>query len=167
MNFGHFGISRRTATMAAALVGVVSLAIGAHAALNKRSLDAAHAIATEQNSDVALKTSRLALIIGNGNYPDAAAPLAQPINDARGLSAALRGEGFEVDVIEDATRDDMRRAVDRLKARIKPDTVVMLFFGGYGVQVGRESYMIPVEAAIWKEADVRRDGLSIESVLDV
>jgi uncharacterized caspase-like protein len=43
----------------------------------------------------------------------------------------------------------------------------MLFFGGYGVQVGRESYMIPVDAAIWKEADVRRDGLSIEQVLDV
>jgi len=166
MSFRQFSISRRTATMAAALVGVVSLAIGAHAALNKRSLDAAHAIATEQNSDAALKTSRLALIIGNGNYPDAAAPLAQPINDARGLSAALRGEGFEVDVIEDATRDDMRRAVDRLKARIKPDTVVMLFFGGYGVQVGRESYMIPVDAAIWKEADVRRDGLSVDAVLD-
>ena len=166
MNFGHFSISRRTATMAAALVGVVSLAIGAHAALNKRSLDAAHAIATEQNSDVALKSSRLALIIGNGNYPDAAAPLAQPINDARGLSTALRGDGFDVDVVEDATKDDMRRAVERLKARIKPDTVVMLFFGGYGVQVGRESYMIPVDAAIWKEADVRRDGLSVDAVLD-
>jgi uncharacterized caspase-like protein len=166
MNFGHIRISRRTATMAAALVGVVSLAIGAHAALNKRSLDAAHAIATEQSGDVAPKGSRLALIIGNGNYPDAAAPLAQPINDARDLSSALRGDGFEVDVVEDATRDDMKRAVDRLKARIKPDTVVMLFFGGYGVQVGRESYMIPVDAAIWKEADVRRDGLSVDAVLE-
>jgi uncharacterized caspase-like protein len=45
--------------------------------------------------------------------------------------------------------------------------VVMLFFGGYGVQVGRESYMIPVDAAIWTESDVRHEGLSIESVLDV
>jgi uncharacterized caspase-like protein len=27
--------------------------------------------------------------------------------------------------------------------------------------------MIPVDAAIWKEADVRRDGLSVETVLDV
>lgn len=43
----------------------------------------------------------------------------------------------------------------------------MLFFGGYGVQAGRESYMIPVDAAIWKERDVRRQGVSIESVLDV
>jgi uncharacterized caspase-like protein len=159
-------ISRRSVTVAAALVGLVSLAIGAHAALNKRSLDAAKAIATEQNSDVATKASRVALVIGNGHYPDASAPLAQPINDARGLTASLRGKGFDVDVVEDATKDDMARAIGRLKAKIKPDTVVMLFFGGYGVQVGRESFMIPVDAAIWKEADVRRDGVSIESVLD-
>ena len=28
----------------------------------------------------------------------------------------------------------MHRAIGRLKAKIKPDTVVMLFFGGYGVR---------------------------------
>jgi uncharacterized caspase-like protein len=60
----------------------------------------------------------------------------------------------------------MTRAIARLKSRIKPDSVVMLFFGGYGVQAGSESYMIPVDATIWKEADVRRDGVSVESVLD-
>jgi uncharacterized caspase-like protein len=166
MDVRQLRISRRSVTVAAALVGLVSLAIGAHAALNKRSLDAAKAIATEQNSDVGARASRVALVIGNGHYPDASAPLAQPINDARGLTAALRGKGFDVDVVEDATKDDMARAIGRLKARIKPDTVVMLFFGGYGVQVGRESFMIPVDAAIWKEADVRRDGVSIESVLE-
>jgi uncharacterized caspase-like protein len=167
MDVRQLRISRRSVTVAAALVGLVSLAIGAHAALNKRSLDAAKAIATEQNSDVGAKASRVALVIGNGHYPDASAPLAQPINDARGLTAALRGKGFDVDVVEDATKDDMARAIGRLKARINPDTVVMLFFGGYGVQVGRESYMIPVDAAIWKESDVRRQGVSIEAVLDV
>src|SRR5712672_2092003 len=166
MDVRQLRISRRSVTVAAALVGLVSLAIGAHAALNKRSLDSAKAIATEQNSDVVTKASRVALVIGNGHYPDASAPLAQPINDARGLTAALRGQGFDVDVVEDATRDDMARAIDRLKAKIKPDTVALLFFGGYGVQVGRESFMIPVDAAIWKDADVRRDGVSIEQALD-
>jgi uncharacterized caspase-like protein len=159
-------ISRRSVAIVTALVGMVSLAIGAHAALNKRSLDVAKAIATEQSSDATNRASHLALVIGNGHYPDASAPLVQPINDARGLTAALRGNGFDVDVVEDATRDDMHRALDRLKAKIKPDSVVMLFFGGYGVQVGRESFMIPVDAAIWKESDVRRDGLSVEQVLD-
>jgi uncharacterized caspase-like protein len=167
MNLGQLRISRRTVTIAVAFAGLVSLAIGAHAALNKRSLDVAKAIGTEQTGSIGGSANRVALVIGNGHYPDASAPLVQPINDARGLTAALRAKGFDVDVVEDATKDDMARAIVRLKARIKPDTVAMLFFGGYGVQVGRESFMIPVDAAIWKESDVRRQGVSIEAVLDV
>ena len=167
MTFRHFRISRRTIAMAAALAGTVSLAIGAHAALSLRALDAAKAVSTEQSVDAARRASRLALVIGNGHYPDAGEPLTQPINDARALTTALRRDGFDVDVVEDASRDDMARAIARLKSKIKRDSVVMLFFGGYGVQVGRESYMVPVDAVIWKEADVRRDGLSIESVLEV
>jgi uncharacterized caspase-like protein len=160
------GISRRSLAIAAALVGTVSLAIGAHAALNKRALDAAKATVTEQADGGPTRPSRIALVIGNGRYPDANAPLTQPVNDARAVSAALRHEGFDVDVIEDATHDDMNRAVARLKSKVRADSVVMLFFGGYGIQVGRESYMIPVDAVIWKEADVRRDGVSVEAVLD-
>jgi uncharacterized caspase-like protein len=166
MNVTQFSVSRRSIAVATALVGMVSLAIGAHAAFNKRALDTARTVATEQGAE-AKGASRIALVIGNGHYPDANAPLTQPINDARALTVALRGNGFDVDVVEDAGRDDMNRAIDRLKSRIKPDSVVMLFFGGYGVQVGRESYMIPVDAAIWREADVRRQGFSVESVLDV
>jgi uncharacterized caspase-like protein len=167
MNVTQLRISPRSITIAATLVGMVSLAIGAHAALNMRALDAAKAIAAEQTAETANKASKIALVIGNGRYPDASAPLAQPINDARGLTAALRSDGFDVDVVEDASRDDMTRAISRLKSKIKPGSVVMLFFGGYGVQAGRESYMIPVDATIWKESDVRRNGISIESVLEM
>ena len=166
MNVRQLGISRRSVALVAGLLGMVSLAIGAHAALNKRALDAAKAIGTEQAGDVAGKPARLALIIGNGNYPDASAPLAQPINDARALTATLRRSGFDVDVVEDASKDDMHRAVERLKSRINRDAVVMLFFGGYGVQAGRESFMVPVDARIWKESDVKREGISVESVLE-
>jgi uncharacterized caspase-like protein len=166
MNLRQLGVSRRSLIIAAALVGMASLAIGAHATLNKRSLDAAKPAEAAQIGQAANKASRLALVIGNGNYPDANAPLTQPINDARAITAALRREGFDVDVVEDASHDDINRAVGRLKAKINPESVVMLFFGGYGVQAGRESYMIPVDAAIWKESDVRREGVSIESVLE-
>jgi uncharacterized caspase-like protein len=158
--------SRRSGAMAAALLGTVLLAIGAHAAFNKRALDAAKAAVVEQTNSGAKTSSRIALVIGNGHYPDAGAPLTQPINDARALTAALHRDGFDVDVVEDATHDDLNRAVARLKSKVRPDSVVMLFFGGYGIQVGRESFMIPVDAVIWKEADVRRDGVSVESVLD-
>ena len=160
-------ISRRTIAIAAALVGTVSLAIGAHAALNMRPLEAAKAVETEQAGQAAKKGSRLALIIGNGHYPDASEALGQPINDARSLSGALRRDGFDVDVVEDATKDDMARAIERLKGKIGQDSVVMLFFGGYAAQSGRQSYMIPVDATIWRESDVRREGVSVESVLDM
>jgi uncharacterized caspase-like protein len=166
MDFNKLGISRRSVAVAAALLGMVSLAIGAHAALNKRALDAAKAVASEQGEASANHPARIALVIGNGQYPDANTPLSQPINDARALTAALRRDGFDVDVVEDATRDDLDRALARLKSRLGPDSVVMLFFGGYAIQAGRESYMIPVDATIWKEADVRRDGVSVESVLE-
>jgi uncharacterized caspase-like protein len=165
MNFNKIDISRRSLAIAAALAGMVSLAIGAHAALNKRALDEAK-VETEQVDTMANGPSRIALVIGNGHYPDANAPLSQPINDARALATTLRQDGFDVDMVEDATRDDIDRAVERLKSRLKPDSVVMLFYGGYGIQIGRESYMIPVDATIWKESDVRHNGVSVESVLD-
>jgi len=165
MNLRQLSVSSRSLTIAAVLVGTVSLAIGAHAAMNKRS-DAPKAVETAQLAQVPDKPSRLALVIGNGHYPDAGAPLTQPINDARAITAALRREGFQVDVLEDASHDDIYRAMDRLQARIDPASVVMLFFGGYGIQAGGASYMIPVDAAIWKESDVRRHGISIESVLE-
>jgi len=167
MNVTQLDISRRTIALAAALIGTVSLVIGAHAALNMRALDAAKAVSTDQVTGSIGQASRLALVIGNGHYPDASAPLTQSINDARALSSSLRKNGFDVDMVEDATKDDMVRAVNRLKSRIKRDTVVMLFFGGYGVQAGRESYMLPVDAVIWKESDVRRQGVSIDGVLDM
>jgi uncharacterized caspase-like protein len=167
MNVTQLDISRRTIAVAAALIGTVSLVIGAHAALNMRALDAAKAVSTDQVTGSIGQASRLALVIGNGHYPDASAPLTQSINDARALSSSLRKNGFDVDMVEDATKDDMVRAVNRLKSRIKRDTVVMLFFGGYGVQAGRESYMLPVDAVIWKESDVRRQGVSIDGVLDM
>jgi uncharacterized caspase-like protein len=161
----QLGISTRSVAIVAGLLGMVSLAIGAHAALNKRALDAAKAIGTEQAMDAG-KPARLALVIGNGHYPDAAAPLVQPINDARALTGTLRRNGFDVDVVEDASKDDMERAIARLKGKINKDAVVMLFFGGYGVQAGRHSYMIPVDARIWREKDIKREGISVESVLE-
>lgn len=167
MNVKQLDLSRRTIALAAALIGTVSLVIGAHAALNMRAIDAAKAVSTDQITGSIGQTSRLALVIGNGHYPDASAPLTQSINDARALSSSLRKNGFDVDMVEDATKDDMVRAVGRLKSRIKHDSVVMLFFGGFGVQAGRESYMLPVDAVIWKESDVRRHGVSIEGVLEM
>src|SRR6202171_272499 len=114
---------------------------------------------------VAAGADRFSLVIGNAKYPDAEAPLKEPINDARDIAEELKRDGFNVDVGENLTGDAMHRAFDRLYGRIKPGSVALIFFSGFGVQSNRQSYMIPVDAQIWTEADVRRDGFSLETVL--
>jgi lipoprotein NlpI len=108
---------------------------------------------------------RFALVIGNAKYPDADAPLKEPINDARDIADELKRDGFTVDIGENLTGDGMRRAFDKLYGHVKPGTVVLVFFSGFGIQSNRQSYMIPVDAQIWTEPDVRRDGFSLEMVL--
>ena len=108
---------------------------------------------------------RYALVIGNAKYPDADMPLKEPVNDARDVADELKRDGFKVDIGENMTGDAMRRAFDRLYAKIKPGDVVLLFFSGYGIQSNRQSYMMPVDCQLWQEADVRRDGISLENVL--
>jgi hypothetical protein len=108
---------------------------------------------------------RFALVIGNAKYPDAEAPLKEPINDARDVADELKRDGFNVDIGENLTGDGMRRAFDKLYGKIKPGSVALVFFSGFGVQSSRQSYMIPVDAQIWTEPDVRRDGFSLETVL--
>jgi len=108
---------------------------------------------------------RYALVIGNAKYPDAEAPLKEPINDARDIAEELKRDGFNVDIGENLTAEQMRRAFERLYGKIKPGSVALIFFSGFGVQSSRQSYMIPVDAQIWTEPDVRRDGFSLEAVL--
>lgn len=169
MSIRQFVVSRRAIALGAAVfAGLVSLGIGAHAALNKLTPDQpqtfASADATSTGS-IPGRQHRLALIIGNSHYPDANAPLVHPVNDARALSTALRNDGFDVEVVENAARNEVVQAVARLKSKMQGDSVVMFYFGGFAVQSAGESFMIPVDATIWKETDVRHDGVSIEWVL--
>ncbi|WP_198030350.1 caspase family protein [Bradyrhizobium sp. Tv2a-2] len=112
-----------------------------------------------------LDTNRLALVIGNSTYPDAGSPLPQMTSDAEGLTNALRKNGFLVDAVDNATHPDMTRAIDHLRARVHLNSIVLVYFGGYGVQSDGQNYLIPVDAKIWSEEDVRRQGVSIDRLL--
>jgi hypothetical protein len=49
--------------------------------------------------------------------------------------------------------------------KIGSGTAALFYFSGYGIQVARQTYLIPVNAQIWTEAEVRRDGISVNAVL--
>jgi tetratricopeptide (TPR) repeat protein len=108
---------------------------------------------------------KVALVIGNATYPDDAKPLPEPTKDARAMADELKRDGFDVAMAEDLTKQKMRAAVDSFKVKIKPGAAAVLFFSGYGIQTAKQSYLIPVDAQIWTEGEVKRDGISVESIL--
>src|SRR6516164_6903769 len=108
-----------------------------------------------------VRSDHLALLIANSNYPDADAAMADVTAGSDALANVLRDRGFFVILARDATRAGMTEAIDRLKAATRPGSVVLVYFGGFGVQSEDQNYMIPVDAKIWEERDVRRDGVQI------
>jgi tetratricopeptide (TPR) repeat protein len=108
-------------------------------------------------------SNRVALIIGNAKYPDGT--LREVANDTQDVAEELKRDGFDVEVGVDLTGDAMRQALDRLNSTVGQGSVALIFFDGFGIQSGRQTYIIPVDAQIWVEADVLRDGFSIETIL--
>jgi formylglycine-generating enzyme required for sulfatase activity len=108
---------------------------------------------------------RLALVIGNADYPDASSPVVVALKNARAVADQLRKSGFEVDLLENLNKDPLQRAVQSFYDKVKPGAAVMFFFSGYGIQATKQNFVIPLNALIWTELDVRREGLSMEGML--
>jgi tetratricopeptide (TPR) repeat protein len=108
---------------------------------------------------------RTALVVGNATYPDDITPLRHPVRDARLLIEELKRLDFDVVGGEDLPRQKLQAAIAGFKAKIKPGSTALLYFSGYAIQLARQSYIIPVDAHIWTEAEVRRVGVSIDSIL--
>lgn len=108
---------------------------------------------------------RVALVIGNADYPGDDRPPLHPIKDVRAIAEELRRASFDVITGEDVSKQTLRSLLGSFKAKIKPGSTALVFFSGYGIQTGKQSYIIPVDAQIWTEGEVRRDGISIESIL--
>src|SRR5882757_10896510 len=117
------------------------------------------------NRSSTVRSDHVALLIANSNYPDAEIPLLEVAAGADLLANVLQSHGFVVDVVRDATHAGITEAVDRLKAEARAGSVVLVYFGGFGVQSRGQNYMIPVDAKIWEERDVRRYGVSVEETL--
>ena len=110
---------------------------------------------------------RYALVIGNNSYTGLA-PLSNPKNDANDIAAALAWLGFSVEVVLDGSLDDMEEAVIRLKEKlsVSKDAYGFFFYAGHGVQSGGENFLIPVDANIPGENNLRTRAVSVQAFLD-
>jgi formylglycine-generating enzyme required for sulfatase activity len=111
------------------------------------------------------RETRLALVIGNSNYPDVSSSLSSIVEEARSLAQEFRRYGFEVDLKENLGKSEMQRAVDALAAKITSGSTVLFYFAGVGIQVARQTFLMPTNAQVWTEQEVRRDGVNLEEMV--
>lgn len=156
-------VIKTVSKIVAAVTAAVLLSTAVGHAKRIEFLHRKHTVAVTASAPVT--SDHVALVIANSRYPDADAPLAQLAGDASSFANALRSRGFKVDVVTNATRADMAKAIDHLGKQVRAGGTVALYLGGYGVQSRGRNYLIPVDAAIWRESDVRKQGVDIDDAL--
>src|ERR1700704_2849172 len=112
-------------------------------------------IAFAPSAGAAPTEKRMALVIGNAAYQ--AGPLATPANNAGLIAQTLQAAGFDVvgarDLDEDSLRHAFRDFVDNA-SKAGPETVVAVYFAGYGLKLEGENYLVPIDANIGRDSDV-------------
>lgn len=106
---------------------------------------------------------RVALIIGNESYKEA--PLINPVNDARGIAAALEAFGFTVIKRENADFTEMKRAIREFGRSLQSGSVGLFYYSGHGMQVKGENYLIPIGAQIGHEEEIEYEAVNAGFVL--
>jgi formylglycine-generating enzyme required for sulfatase activity len=100
---------------------------------------------------------RVALVVGNSAYQQTGWSLANPSNDALLMSTALEQVGFDVELLLDATEDQMNAAFSRYGQRLAAageDTVGLFYYAGHGVQSDGLNYLVPIDAEAFVDADI-------------
>jgi uncharacterized caspase-like protein len=110
------------------------------------------------------KGGRVAIVIGNSNYPSGA--LTNPKNDATAMAASLKKLGFDVELKLDATRADIDGILRRFSGKAEKATVAALFYAGHGIQVNGSNYLVPIDANPRSEKDLKRDMVKMDDVID-
>ncbi|HEV8267909.1 MAG TPA: caspase family protein, partial [Thermoanaerobaculia bacterium] len=106
-----------------------------------------------------------ALVIGNANYGSPA--LNRPVcaNDAGGMGAALSGLGFDSTLRLDLGRAAFLEELRRFHDSLGPTEPAFVYYSGHGLQFEGESYLVPVDAAFARPADLPAVAVSLTTVL--
>ena len=103
----------------------------------------------------ALADNRVALVIGNGAYLHAP-HLPNPTHDAEDVAAALKRNGFETILGTDLDQAGMQNAAIRFARAARTADVAVFYYSGHAMQYAGVNYLVPVDAELRDEADLRR-----------
>ena len=112
----------------------------------------------------ALAAGRVALVVGNSAY-SAIGRLPNPGNDAADISGSLRRLGFEVTTVLDADRGELTEALRSFTRESAGADVSLVFYAGHGLEVDGVNYLVPVDARLERDTDVRFETVELDYVL--
>jgi uncharacterized caspase-like protein len=98
---------------------------------------------------------RVALIIGNAAYKNAPT-LQNPTNDAQDVADALKRLGFETIVGLDLDKAGMEEKSIAFARAARDADVALVYYSGHAMQFAGINYLMPVDATLHDEADLRR-----------
>ena len=104
---------------------------------------------------------RVALVIGNASYEHAPA-LANPLNDAADMGAALERLGFAVTRLENGSDAEMRRGLNEFRRAASASEVAVVFYAGHGIEVDGRNFLVPVDARLATDQDVEYEAIPLE-----
>ncbi|HNV68630.1 MAG TPA: caspase family protein [Candidatus Ozemobacteraceae bacterium] len=108
---------------------------------------------------------RVALLIGNAAYNNVP-PLENPPNDVRAFAEALRQVGFDVVVKQDTDLRTMDEAITDFWNRLKGQEAGLFYYSGHGIQLNGENFLVPTNAVIEKEMDIKHGCFPAQKLLD-
>jgi hypothetical protein len=106
------------------------------------------------SADAAFADKRVAFVVGNGAYKNVAA-LPNPAIDAKSIAKVLRNVGFDVVEGADLTRDKMTEKLLEFGKKAEGADVALFFYAGHGIAINGTNYLLPVDADLKSEMDVK------------
>jgi uncharacterized caspase-like protein len=109
---------------------------------------------------------RVAFVVGNGAYKNVQA-LPNPPIDAKSMAGVLRNAGFEVVEGTNLPRDKMTERLLEFGQKAQGADVALFFYAGHGIAIDGINYLLPVDADIKSEMDVKLgSAINIDVTLD-
>ncbi len=107
---------------------------------------------------------RVALVVGNSAY-EHTVPLPNPRNDAEAMSEKLRQLGFDVYDGYDLSRTAFEDLIRNFSRNAQDADTAVLFYAGHGLEVGGINYLVPVDARIQDETDLKFETVTLTDIL--
>jgi uncharacterized caspase-like protein len=111
-----------------------------------------------------IAATRVALVVGNANY-DKVPSLRNARNDAEAIATKLRTLGYATTIRLDLDRSSFVEALSDFSVESSAADVSLVYFAGHGIEVAGQNYLIPTDARLKSDAQVRYEAINVADVV--